>query len=153
MRDYAVRGQASATVRNRLDAEVRSLDKGSVGKSIDPREGGSYSSLVAQQNPPHAPWQRKIVQWTVRNKIMIRIFLIGMLCGVMITAAFTYVFAIPANSDHWRWEIWQRGGAAWTYDKDGHRSWKWLVEPLRDTPVAKPAVVPPSQTKVRTEQL
>ncbi len=43
---------------------------------------------------------------------MIRIFLIGMLCGVMITAAFTYVFAIPANSDYWRMEIWKRGGAA-----------------------------------------
>ena len=84
---------------------------------------------------------------------MIRIFLIGMLCGVMITAAFTYVFAIPANSDHWRWEIWNRGGAAWTFDKEGHRSWKWIVEPLRDNPPAKRAVVPPSQTKVRTEQL
>src|SRR5437762_1048376 len=153
MRDYAVRGEASATVRNRLDAEVRSLDKGSVGKSIDPREGGSYSSLVAQQNPPHAPWQRKIVQWTVRNRKMMRIFLIGMLCGVMVSAAFTYVFAIPANSDHWRWEIWQRGGAAWTYDKDGHRSWKWIAEPLRDSPPAKPAIIPSSQTKARTEQL
>jgi len=39
---------------------------------------------------------------------MIRIFLIGMLGGVMITAA----FAIPANSDYWRMEIWKRGGAA-----------------------------------------
>src|SRR5260370_41126716 len=43
------------------------------------------------------------------------IFLIGVLCGVMITAAVTFVFAIPANSDHWRWEIWKRGGAAWTF--------------------------------------
>ena len=84
---------------------------------------------------------------------MIRIFLIGMLCGAMITAAFTYAFAIPANSDHWRWEIWNRGGAAWTFDKEGHRSWKWIVEPLRDNPPAKRAVVPPSQTKVHTEQL
>ncbi len=37
---------------------------------------------------------------------MMRIFLIGMLCGVMITAAFTYAFAIPANSDYWQAEIW-----------------------------------------------
>ena len=48
---------------------------------------------------------------------MMRLFLIGMLCGVMITAAFTYVFAIPANSDYWRMEIWKRGGAAWTVDR------------------------------------
>ena len=43
-----------------------------------------------------------------------RLFLIGMLCGVMITAAVTYVFAIPANNNYWRMEIWKRGGAAWT---------------------------------------
>ena len=85
---------------------------------------------------------------------MIRIFLIGMLCGVMITAAFTYVFAIPANSDHWRWEIWKRGGAAWTMDmKSGHTGWKWMVEPIPDTPRAKPVIVPSSQAKVRIEQL
>ena len=77
-----------------------------------------------------------------------------MLCGVMITAAFTYLFAIPANNDHWQMEIWQRGGAAWTMDmKNGHRSWKWLVEPLQDTPPKKPVIVPSSQTKSRTEQL
>jgi len=28
-----------------------------------------------------------------------RIYLIGMLSGVMLAAAFTYVFALPANSD------------------------------------------------------
>jgi hypothetical protein len=85
---------------------------------------------------------------------MMRIFLIGMLCGVMVAAAFTYVFAIPANSDHWRWEIWNRGGAAWTFNmKTGQRSWKWLVEPIPDTPPQKPAIVPSSQAKVRTEQL
>ena len=72
----------------------------------------------------------------------------------MITAAFTYVFAIPANSDHWRWEIWNRGGAVWTFNmKTGQRSWKWLVEPIPDTPRQKPAIVPATQTNVRTEQL
>ena len=91
---------------------------------------------------------------SVGNKKMRRLFLAGVLCGVMITAAFTYVFAIPANSDYWRWEIWKRGGGAWTIDmRSGHRGWKWSVEPLRDNPPAKRAVVPPSQTKVRTEQL
>ena len=83
---------------------------------------------------------------------MMRIFLIGMLCGVMITATFTYAFAIPANSTYWRMEIWKRGGAAWTYDKNGHVGWKWMVEPIPDTP-AERAVVPSSQRKVRTEQL
>ena len=84
---------------------------------------------------------------------MIRLFLIGMLCGVMITAAFTYVFAIPANSDHWRSEIWKRGGGAWTMDKDGHSGWKWIVEPIPDTSAKKPVVAPPSAVKVRSERL
>ena len=85
---------------------------------------------------------------------MRRLFLSGMLCGVMITAAFTYVFAIPANSDYWRWEIWKRGGGAWTMDmKSGHRSWKWTVEPIPDTPTKKPVTVPPTHVKVRTEHL
>jgi len=84
---------------------------------------------------------------------MIRIFLIGALCGVMITAAVTYVFAIPANSNYWRSEIWKRGGAAWTADKNGHIGWKWMVEPIPDTPTKKPVVVPPSAVKVKSEQL
>ena len=84
---------------------------------------------------------------------MKRIFLIGTLCGVMITAAVTYVFAIPANNYYWRMEIWKRGGAAWTSDKNGHFGWKWTVDPIPDTPRQKPAIVPLSETKVRTEQL
>jgi hypothetical protein len=82
-----------------------------------------------------------------------RIFLIGMLCGVMTMAAVTLVFAIPANDFHWRMEIFKRGGAAWTVDKNGHTGWKWMVEPGSDTRPAKPVIVPSSQTKVRTEQL
>jgi hypothetical protein len=84
---------------------------------------------------------------------MIRIFLIGTLCGVIITAAVTYVFAIPANSYYWRMEIWKRGGAAWTTDKNGHFGWKWMVEPIPDTPRAKPVIAPSSKTNIRTEQL
>jgi len=76
-----------------------------------------------------------------------------MLCGVMITTAFTYVFAIPANSDHWRWEIWKRGGAAWTFDKAGHWDWKWMVDPIPDTPTKRRVIAPPSAVKVRSEQL
>ena len=85
---------------------------------------------------------------------MIRLFLIGTLFGVMITAAVTYVFAIPANNYYWRTEIWKRGGAAWTFDKDGHYGWKWMVDPIPDIPnVPKRAVMPPSAVKVRSEQL
>jgi hypothetical protein len=83
-----------------------------------------------------------------------RTYLIGMLCGVMVATAFTYLFAIPANNYHWQAEIWERGGAAWTMDKNGHTGWKWMVEPMPDTPSpAKPAIVPLSPTKVRTEPL
>jgi len=77
-----------------------------------------------------------------------------MLAGVMLTAAVAFVFALPANSDHWRMEIYKRGGAAWTVDKNGHIGWRWMVDPIPDTPSpARRAIVPASQTKVHTEQL
>ena len=84
---------------------------------------------------------------------MMRLFLIGMLLGVMIMAAVTALFAIPANDYRWRMEIFKRGGAAWTVDQNGHLGWKWIVEPNSDGPRAKRVVVPPSQTNVRTERL
>jgi hypothetical protein len=84
---------------------------------------------------------------------MIRIFLVGVLCGVMMAAAVTFVFAIPANSDHWRMEIWRRGGGAWTFDKNGHLSWMWTVEPIPDIRPKKAVIVPSSQINSRTEQL
>jgi hypothetical protein len=82
-----------------------------------------------------------------------RIYLVGMLSGVMLAAACTFVFALPANSDYWRMEIFNRGGAAWIVDKNGHVGWKWMVEPIPDTPSKKPVVAPSSQTNLRTEQL
>jgi hypothetical protein len=87
------------------------------------------------------------------KKKMIRLFLVGMLCGVMMAAAITFVFTIPANSDYWRMEIWKRGGGVWTFDKNGHLSWMWTVEPIPDTIPAKPVIVPSSQINIRTEQL
>jgi hypothetical protein len=71
----------------------------------------------------------------------------------MIAAAVTFVFAIPANSDYWRTEIWKRGGAAWTFDKNGRLSWRWTVEPIPDTPKKKRVVIPSSQPNVRSERL
>jgi hypothetical protein len=93
------------------------------------------------------------------NKKTMRTYLIGMLSGVMLATAFTFVFAIPANSDYWRMEIYKHGGGAWTMDmKTGHTGWKWMVDPISDTlpqkPVTeKPITVPLSQTKSRTEKL
>jgi len=84
---------------------------------------------------------------------MMRIFLIGTLFGVMLTAAITFVFAIPANSDYWRMEIYNRGGAAWTVDRAGHIGWKWMVEPATDTPPQKRVITPPSPVKVKSERL
>jgi hypothetical protein len=71
----------------------------------------------------------------------------------MITTVFTFVFTIPANSDYWRIEIYKRGGAEWTVGQNGHTGWKWLVEPISDTPRQKPVIVPSSQTNIRAEQL
>jgi len=84
---------------------------------------------------------------------LIRTFLIGNLCGVIMAAAVTLVFTIPANSDHWRMEIWKRGGAAWTVDKNGHFGWTWTVGPIADIPRKKRAVIPSSQTNIHNESL
>lgn len=84
-----------------------------------------------------------------------RLFLIGMLCGVMVATAFTYVFAIPANNYYWQTEIWEHGGAAWTFDmKSGHAGWKWIIEPKPATPPQKRVAMPPSsEVNARSEQL
>ena len=87
-----------------------------------------------------------------KRKIM-RIFLSGMLCGVMLAAAFAFVLAIPANNFHWQTEIWNRGGGTWTFDKNGRWDWKWTVDPIPDTPNAKPVTVPSSQVNLRSEHL
>jgi len=84
---------------------------------------------------------------------MRRIFLIGVLFGVMITAAVTFVFTIPGNSDYWRMEIWKRGGGAWCFDKNGHLSWMWTVEPNSETRPAKRVITPSSRVNVHTEKL
>jgi len=82
-----------------------------------------------------------------------RIFLIGALSGVVITAAVTFGFAIPANTYHWQMEIWKRGGAAWTFDKNGRLSWTWTVEPTPETRPAKRIIGPSSNVKIRSERL
>ena len=81
------------------------------------------------------------------------IFLIGVLCGVIMAAAVTFVFAIPGNSDYWRMEIWKRGGGAWTFDKNGHLGWAWTVKPIPETRPAKRIIGPSSDVNVQSERL
>jgi hypothetical protein len=81
-----------------------------------------------------------------RNK-MIRIFLIGTLCGVMMAAAVTFTLAIPANNTHWQVEIVKRGGGDWYFDKNGHLGWMWTVEPIANTRPTKRIIVVPSAQK------
>ena len=84
---------------------------------------------------------------------MMRTYLVGMLCGVMLAASFTYLFAIPANNYYWQREIWERGGAVFTMDfKSGRTGWKWLVEP-KAAPRQQRVTAPPSVIKVHSEQL
>jgi hypothetical protein len=68
-------------------------------------------------------------------------------------AAVTFVFAIPANSDYWRMEIWKRGGGAWTFDKNGHFSWMWTVKPVPDAPRKKRVILPAREENVLLERL
>jgi hypothetical protein len=88
-----------------------------------------------------------------RNK-MRRIFLVGILCGVMMAAAVTFTIAIPANNDHWRVEITRRGGGDWFFDNSGNLGWMWTVEPISDIrPAKKAIVVPPPKTDVNPNRL
>jgi hypothetical protein len=89
----------------------------------------------------------------MKGNKMIRTFLIGNLCGVIMAAAITFVFTIPANSDYWRMEIWKRGGGAWRFDKNGRLSWAWTVEPIPETRPAKRVVIPSSDGNVHSEKL
>jgi hypothetical protein len=69
-------------------------------------------------------------------------FLIGILCGVMMAAAVAFALAIPANNNHWRVEIVNRGGAAWYLDKDGNLGWMWIAQPVPDRGQSGPHFVP-----------
>ena len=84
---------------------------------------------------------------------MRRTFLIGILCGVMMMGAVTFAFTIPANTFHWQMEIWKRGGAAWTFDKNGRLSWRWMVRPVSNIGTKKTIIAPSSKVKVRTKQV
>jgi hypothetical protein len=122
-------------------------------RAVTSREGGFVVGIIAAKltigMTPNFEYRVR----EMKGYKLIRTFLIGNLCGVIMAAAVTLAFTIPANSDYWRMEIWKRGGAAWTSDKNGHLGWKWTVEPISDNPRKKPVVIPSSKTNVRTEQL
>ena len=85
---------------------------------------------------------------------MIRMFLCGTLCGVIMAAALTFSVALPANNDHWRIEIVKRGGGSWYFDKNGHLGWIWTIEPIADPrPAKRVIVVPSAQKKVSHDRL
>jgi hypothetical protein len=84
---------------------------------------------------------------------MRRIFLFGILCGVIMAAALTFTVAIPANTTQWQVEIVKRGGGSWYFDKNGHLGWMWTVEPTSAARRVKRVIVPSSQATVPTERL
>lgn len=84
---------------------------------------------------------------------MRRIFLFGILCGVIAAAALTFAVAIPANNTRWEVEVVKRGGGAWFFDKNGHMGWMWTVEPVSNIPGTKKIIVPTRRTNVPSERL
>jgi len=84
---------------------------------------------------------------------MRRIFLFGILCGVIAATALTFAVAIPANNTRWQVEVAKRGGGAWFFDKNGHMGWMWTVEPVSDTSRSRKMIVPPSKAKIAIERL
>ena len=77
----------------------------------------------------------------------IRVFLIGILCGVTMAAALTFFVAIPANNNHWRVEVVKRGGGTWYFDKNGHLGWMWTAKVLPERTQPVKIVVPQSRPK------
>lgn len=84
---------------------------------------------------------------------MRRIFLLGILCGVIAATALTFAVAIPGNNTRWQVEVVKRGGGAWFFDKNGHMGWMWTVEPTSNAPRNKKIIVAPSKARVSVERL
>ena len=113
----------------------------------------SMFSVLENKEPASLRVPIRVREMRERHK-MIRMFLCGTLCGVMMAAALTFSVALPANNDHWRIEIVKRGGGSWYFDKNGHLGWTWTVEPIRDhRPAKRVIVVPAAQKKVSHDRL
>jgi hypothetical protein len=80
-----------------------------------------------------------------KMKKMIRVFLVGMLCGVFMAAVLTVTLTIPGVDNHWRMEIWKRGGGIWLVDRNGHISWQWKPQPIAVQSHSAPRTIPRPQ--------
>jgi hypothetical protein len=80
-------------------------------------------------------------------KKMIRMFLSGILCGVMMMAAVTFAFTIPGNNNQWRADITERGGGVWYFDRNGRLGWEWTVRPVSEGRHSPTIVVPEPKAK------
>src|SRR4029450_8769610 len=98
---------------------MRVLITGQTGRRIN-WQNFADSSLIANRANLKMSFEHTLIE---RHK-MIRAFLGGTLCGVVMAAAVTFAVAIPANNIHWRAEIVKRGGGTWYFDKNGH--WGWM---------------------------
>jgi hypothetical protein len=78
---------------------------------------------------------------------MRRMFLYGILCGVTMAAAVTFLVGTPANNDLWRVESVKRGGGIWYVDKSGKLGWMWTVQVLPKRARPASVIVPPSRPK------
>ena len=76
-------------------------------------------------------------------KQMIQIFLFGTLFGVILAAAATFTLAIPGTNNLWRAAIFERGGGAWSVDKDGNFHWRWTVQPVSYRGHSAPLIIVP----------
>ena len=88
-----------------------------------------------------------------RDMKMIRAFLIGILCGVMLAAGVTFALTIPATNDHWRTEIVNRGGGTWYVDKEGNLGWMWTVQPISYRGHPAPAIIHPHPRRASDSSL
>ena len=84
---------------------------------------------------------------------MIRTFLIGILYGVIMAAAVTFVFTIPAIAITGEWRSGNAAAELGASTKNGHLSWKWMVEPIPGTSSEKRVIVPSSYVNVQSERL
>jgi len=79
----------------------------------------------------------------MRHRKLRYAFLIGILCGAMLAAGFTFALTIPATNDHWRVEITKRGGGAWYFDQNGKLDWMWMAQPVSERSHSGPRIVVP----------
>ena len=74
-----------------------------------------------------------------------RLFLSGILCGMIMALVITFTVTIPGTNNLWRAEITKRGGGDWSMDKEGNFHWRWTAQPISYRHSAPRIIVPRSQ--------